>query len=748
MKMHLTPRSLAAAVLVALILETPAVAQSVSDAELLYREALHKQQVEGDLTSASKLYQQIASTKNGERTVIAKALLGLAGCYEKLGQPSESVYQRIVSEFADQPAAARARAKIAALRASRVRWAEDVALPEAQRLRDHLQPLAALRLLQQAEQYSPSSTKVIQLKEDLPPWPSGIDTMPEGADVYAIDYADPKEGTPDQWAHLGRSPLKTDRLPRDGYYRLRVVKEGFETVEWATGARHSIQIPLHTREETPPGMVWIPGPPTAWLDKFEVSNRQFKEFLDAGGYQKQEYWKQPFVKDGKSLTWEQAIAEFRDATGGTGPATWQAGSYAEGQADFPVGGVSWYEAAAYAEFAGKSLPTLTHWYAAAGRTNFNSQILLFSNFRNQGAARSGSNNGLAPFGAYDMAGNVKEWVWNASGEKRFILGGGWNEPNYMFRQQDALPPFARDASLGFRCARYVSPVPERLTEPIELTRERRNDKPADDQAFKIFQSMLAYDRTDLKAAVDSVDDAPHWRRERVSFQAAYGNERVIAYLYLPKNAAPPYQLVVFTPPASASTMRTPEDVWTLLADYIIKSGRALILPVYKGTLERALTAPPAGPNQVRDLVVDHIKDLRRSLDYLETRADIDSNKLGYYGFSAGGAVAPLALATELRFKGAVLVSAGMTNGVSPEVDPWNYAPHVKTPVLMLNGRDDFFFSLATSQTPLFEALGTPEKDKRRVLYDGGHVDFVSRMEVVKEALDWLDRYLGPVKAQP
>jgi formylglycine-generating enzyme required for sulfatase activity/dienelactone hydrolase len=748
MKLQQTPRFPAAAVLTALIVFTPAAAQTVSPADLLYREAQHKQQVEGDLTGAIKLYKQIAATKNGDRAVIAKALLGLADCYEKLGQPPEPVYQQIVSEFGDQPAAAQARTKLSALRVSRARWAENVALPEAQRLRDHFQLLAALRLLQQAEQYVPTSSRVIQLKEDLPPWSSAIDTMPEGADVFVIDYANPKDGDTDQWEHLGRSPLKTDRLPRDGYFRLRVVKDGFETVEWATAARHTIQIQLHTHEETPPGMVWIPGPPSAWLDKYEVSNRQFKEFVDAGGYRKQQYWKEPFVKDGKTLTWEQAMAEFRDATGGTGPATWQAGSYPDGKADFPVGGVSWYEAAAFAEFAGKSLPTISHWRAAAGSASMNSQILLFSNFGGQGPARSGSNRGLAPFGAYDMAGNVKEWVWNSSAEKRFILGGGWNEPNYMFRQPDALPPFARDASFGFRCARYVSPVPERLTAPVQLTRERRNDKPADDQAFKIFQSMLAYDMTDLKAAVDSVDDAPHWRRERVSFQAAYGNERVIAYLYLPKNAAPPYQSIVFFPPGGASTLRTPEENWTVLADYIVKSGRALILPVYKGTLERALTAPIAGPNQRRDLDVERIKDLRRSLDYLETRADIDSAKLGYYGFSAGGAIAPCALAGELRFQTAVLISAGMTSGEPPEVDPWNYAPHVKTPVLMLNGRDDFFFPLETSQTPLFEALGTPEKDKRRVLYDGGHVDFISRMAVVQEALDWLDRYLGPVKPQP
>jgi dipeptidyl aminopeptidase/acylaminoacyl peptidase len=68
---------------------------------------------------------------------------------------------------------------------------------------------------------------------------------------------------------------------------------------------------------------------------------------------------------------------------------------------------------------------------------------------------------------------------------------------------------------------------------------------------------------------------------------------------------------------------------------------------------------------------------------------------------------------------------------------------VKIPTIVLNGRDDFLFPLETSQRPFFRLLGTLEKDKRMVLYDGGH-NVVTRLDVIKEALDWLDRYLGPV----
>jgi hypothetical protein len=61
----------------------------------------------------------------------------------------------------------------------------------------------------------------------------------------------------------------------------------------------------------------------------------------------------------------------------------------------------------------------------------------------------------------------------------------------------------------------------------------------------------------------------------------------------------------------------------------------------------------------------------------------------------------------------------------------------------LNGRDDFTFPIESSQLPMFRLLGTSDKDKQRVLYDGGHVFPFARVE--KDTLDWLDRYLGVPK---
>ncbi len=79
----------------------------------------------------------------------------------------------------------------------------------------------------------------------------------------------------------------------------------------------------------------------------------------------------------------------------------------------------------------------------------------------------------------------------------------------------------------------------------------------------------------------------------------------------------------------------------------------------------------------------------------------------------------------------------------PEVDPINYVSRVNTPVLMINGKYDFEFTYETSAKPMFDQLGTPEPHKKQVLCNTDH--FIPKTEMIKEVLDWLDKYFGPVK---
>ena len=95
--------------------------------------------------------------------------------------------------------------------------------------------------------------------------------------------------------------------------------------------------------------------------KYEVTNRQFKAFVDQGGYLRRDYWRShssTAVNPSRGKRPSNDLATPQDSRA----RNVDIGTYPDGQADFPVGGVSWYEAAAYAAFAGKSLPTIHHWY--------------------------------------------------------------------------------------------------------------------------------------------------------------------------------------------------------------------------------------------------------------------------------------------------------------------------------------------------------------------------------------------------
>jgi hypothetical protein len=288
--------------------------------------------------------------------------------------------------------------------------------------------------------------------------------------------------------------------------------------------------------------------------------------------------------------------------------------------------------------------------------------------------------------------------------------------------------------------------------PIKaLSRDYAAERPVGHEVFRVYRTLFSYDRTDLKSAIEATDDSsPYWRREKITFDAAYGGERVIAILFRPRNASPPFQTVVYYPGTAAFLTRGSSNsiYGGADVDFIMRSGRALMYPIYKGSYERRSGAVrPESANAWRGVFISSSMDLGRSLDYLETRADIDRTRLAYYGLSFGGILGPLLTAVDGRFRAAVLEGGGLSLETLPaETDPFDFAPRAREPVLMLNGRFDFTMPLTMSQLPLFRLLGAPENDKRHVLFDTGHA--VPRTPKIKEILDWLDRYLGPVKLQP
>jgi formylglycine-generating enzyme required for sulfatase activity len=635
-------------------------------------------------------------------------------------------------------------------RESRLRWARDTAIPEMSRLFAEGEPVAAYRLGVQARASVPNDPQVEaawnRLTRDVP-----IVSDPPGAEVAFRALSGADEG----WIPAGTTPTQV-RIPM-APMRWKFALAGHDTLEVAPMG-FPAGVTLVRTNTAPPGTVRVPNGtfnsehrrltvtiPAYWIDRFEVTNRQFKEFIDRGGYRDRAYWREPLVRRGTTLSWDEALALFRDTTGRLGPATWELGTFPDGQADWPVSGVSWYEAAAYAAWSGRVLPTVYHWFRASGAFGTRSDILQHSNFNGQGPAPIGVSGSLGPFGTHDMAGNVKEWTWNeSSAGRRYILGGGWNEARHMFHDQDARDPFDRQSNFGFRCILPDAPGEPLLTSRIDtLTRDVSELKPASDEVYQAYRRLYDYDPRPLDSRVDERDDTlPNWIAERVSFAAAYGNERVPVMLFLPRNAVPPYQVAIFAPAADADRARSSRAAGLQFVEFLVRSGRAVAYPVYQQTYERIREG--SGQNFLKQNFTQRGQDVRRTVDYLETRSDLDRSRIALYGLSIGAQLAPLYLAIEPRLRTGVLLSGGFETWIlPPEVDPVHFTPRVTQPVLMVNGREDFDLPYETAQVPMFQMLGTPPEHKRHVVLDGGHLP-PRPQAVFKEILDWLDRYLGPV----
>ena len=670
-------------------------------------------------------------------------------------------------------------------RQTKVRWARGVAIPEIERMirendvwRNLVDPY---NLAEQAENILGKDTVLASLFHQCSRHIDVI-TEPPGAEVFMKEYTHPDV----QWTFLGISPLKGVRVPI-GIFRWKLQKEGYDTVlaaasTWDIGGDdmiigYDLVRTMDRKDSLPEGMVRIPATETEagilgdfFIGRYEVTNKEYKVFVDAGGYRNKDYWKYPFIDKGGNLSWEKATGEFVDKTGRPGPSTWIGSDYQKEHGDYPVSGISWYEAAAYAEWKGMRLPTSVHWNIARGAKTPMIQwpqlggfgiFAPFTNFGGKGPIPVGSMPGVTAYGAYDMAGNVREWCLNEAREGRVIRGGSWEDNTYEFENERQAPPMDRSPRNGFRLAYYIHPdsVPEaafRIRTP-RYKADFRSIPGVSDATFNIYKEQFAYDAKELNPETESKTENPEgWIHETVSFNASYGKERVKAHLFLPANTPPPYQTVIYFPGDASAWMPSSNGLesyyeFTMFLSYLLRNGRAVLYPVYKGTFERG------GPEYIAilqsrknfhtyahsELLVQEVKDLRRSIDYLLTRQDIDSSKLAYMGMSWGGYMGSIVTAVEDRFGASILVAAGLVDIGRPEVSCLSYVSRVKTPTLILNGRYDVIFSPETSSRPLLDLLGTPTEHKRLILYETDHIP--PRAEYIKEVLAWLDKYLGPVQ---
>jgi pimeloyl-ACP methyl ester carboxylesterase len=683
-------------------------------------------------------------------------------------------------------------------RESKQTWVRETAIPEVMRLVDEDDFVGAFAVASEVHRYVPSDPVLDELWARMSNTVS-IRTDPPGATVSYKEYND-VDGS---WTALGQTPLEEVRFPR-GVFRWRFEKDGFETrivvrrvfdPDREAVARKAdmfsfedssvrMDFKLDPVGSLPKGMVAVEGglysePPLAGLsgvkdltlgrfliDRTEVTNRQFREFVDAGGYERPEFWKEEFVREGEAVPFEEAVDSFRDTTGRYGPATWELGDFPDGRGDHPVGGVSWYEAAAYCEFRGKSLPTVYHWARAALASSellepLSPFIIPLSNLGGDGPATVASFSGIGISGAHDLAGNVREWCLNAAELGRYNLGGAWSDPVYVFTEVGFQPAWDRLPVNGFRCVSYLEGDPDAtLTAPPDAAppQDFYGAAARPDEVFQTLRELsYSYEPVPLNAAVESPGESPFGGREEwVTVDAAYGQDRLPIRLHLPEDVEPPYQAVVWVSGAGilyVKAVRDHDPIHSKWLNFIVKSGRAVVQPVVDGTYERndgRTLLRLRSANSWRELYNHWRKDLGRTLDYLEERQDIDSSRVAYAGLSLGaGGLALDILAFEDRFRAALLWSGGFGRGDEEYViDAVDMAKRITIPVLMINGRYDFALPYDTHLKPMFDLLGTPVEHKRHVLFDAGHWPF-PRGQFIRENLDWLDRYLGTVgSAEP
>jgi dienelactone hydrolase len=574
------------------------------------------------------------------------------------------------------------------------------------------------------------------------------------------------------WESIGSTPLEEIQLPY-AHVSLKLTLDGKEYTEnthpyYLKNGSNVFVLPKSSNIQANhqifvggsknlsfPGIDHLPnvkiGPYS--MARFEVTNKEFKSFVDAGGYENEEYWDFPVVVDGRELSFKSISPELTDKFGKAGPSNWSYGNFPEGQENFPVTGICWYEARAYAAFKKMSLPNLYQW-ANAALLGSASEFVPKSNFSKNQLVAVGSLENKNPYNISDIAGNVREWVINSvddENHKKAILGGSYTDDPYFFNDFYGQNALDRSIGNGLRLVQNLEEQGEVIEEPIdEIAIETRDfliEKKVSDDVFEIFKAQFDYKDLALNTEIIDVPITKGTCKvERFEVSSAYEeNGKLPGYVFYDSTQTKPLKPIIYFPGSSAIHLTNTDLMLRknlTKFNYLLKEGYAVFLPIYLSTYERADELKSDYPNEsesYKDHVIKWGKDYKRTIDYIESREDMDISALSYFGVSWGGFMSNILLAIDDRVQNSVLYVAGLCFQRSKnEVEGFHYTSRVTIPVLMLNGKYDQFFPLETSQIPMFKLLGTKEEDKKHYVFETGH--FVPKEELIKEHLGWLKRY--------
>lgn len=493
------------------------------------------------------------------------------------------------------------------------------------------------------------------------------------------------------------------------------------------------------------------------ISKFEVSNKEFKEFLDSGGYSNPRYWDFPILIDGENIDFKSAVKFFTGKYGKSGPSNWSYGKFDPGTENHPVTGISWFEARAYASFRNLSLPNIFQWLYSSGSgisSIYDSKVLNQSNFnsnllRNVDDER-GSNGEIT-----NIAGNVKEWLTNPFGESKAeysILGGSYLESSYYFKNYSSLSPFDRSLGNGIRLVKNFDISDEKYSNQIipDFYRDVVKIPNISDDAFEVYKSQFDYDNYEIDIKNEISDNLQSgYTMEKFSMTPPYtSDEKLYGFIIYSNEFKEKLNPVIIFPSAGALVRNSIDGLPNVLLNnfkYLIDEGFAIIHPIYFNTYDRYRVSDTWVPNEsdeYKEMIIKMGKDYKRSLDYIETRKDFNFKNLSYYGYSLGSRYANFMLAIDDRAKSAFICAGGIRMQKSKkEIDEHYYVRRIKTPIFHLIGKLDGTLGYEDVFLPWKKLIGTDSKDLRTLeLENSGHG--LPKDTIIKYHSSWAKKYFN------
>ena len=608
--------------------------------------------------------------------------------------------------------------------------------------------------------------RLLKLYYEKSSYPINIKTGSLIADVFI------KHGSDTVWNSVGQTPIDSMRVPwffekHNFQLKFKIKDRIILAIPESSGEfnldnldkyplNHSI---IHGTKNN---LMFLPGVDfgnisieSFSISKTEISNKEFQVFVNQGGYENESYWDFPITIDGTEYNYKEAIKMFVDKHGQNGPSNWSYGQFEENTENYPVTGISWFEARAFARYKGCKLPNIFEWLCAAGLSGFVHNIpdITNSNLKSSHLWSVNDPRSVNHFGLKNIAGNVREWITNPKGinkTKYSILGGSYNDNKYSFNNYHSVSPFDRSIGNGFRVVYSANSDTSNYYDNYVINYNERNilsEDDVSDEVFDIYRQQFQYEKYDLNPEIDSSQKNENYIIYKFLLKPPYDSKELLhGYVIYSKKSRSKLNPIIQFPTAGA--ILSDSDDWIVSSvikdyNYLLMEGYAIICPVYYSTYNRKKVLKTWWANDTdlyKETIIKIGKDYKRCIDFIESREEFNFNNLSYFGYSWGSIMSNILLAIDNRVKSAFICAGGLQVQKSkPEIDPALFTRRIKIPVMHITGKNDGIFDYENSQLPMQKLLGTPLKDQEMIVLDGvGHA--IPKDIMIGNHLRWLKKY--------